>query len=231
MKVEPISIPGPVTLKRAKLHLPNGESVSLEQRRTYSNHEWGVESTAEFLSRIQEVAYTKETHGIEVLKFTTSSAASHGIEIVKVELNDLMNRFTLLDYLTAHLYCDDVKLNDTSIEFTSITDRAKELRNRDGHTYDVFDSAWGPSVSLSQAMILATDQKLSINWTKGMWVVEAEGGHSQCCPSSELSLEIVRTAVRRLYHNRPILVPLNFFTALGQVGIANGQPCWTSEAF
>lgn len=233
MENELIQAPEQAMLKRVNLVREDGGRTTITQRRTHRNGEWGIEAHSDFLSRVQDQCKRSELRGDKIAKITSSSFKADGDEIVQLEMPDIMNRFQLLDYLTVHRVSADFKLSERGddIVLDSVHDHVSKERHEEGHALDVFDIAWTPSISLDQAMVLVTEQKLSIKAVKGGWEVDCGGSHAHAVTNSSLSLEITRTAVRKLYHDQPMLIPTKFFVALVNSTISHGQKNWSPEQF
>ena len=233
MENELIQNPVQVSLKRVNLVHDDGSRTTITQRRVFRIDEWSVEPHSDFLSRVQEASKQIEQRGQVIAKITSSTVKSDGDEIVLVEIPDLMNRFQLLDYLTVHRVSNNFGLTERGdgIAIISVLEEVAKSRHEEGHSIDVFDFAWTPSISLEQAMVLVTEQKLSIKAVKGGWEVDCGGSHSKTLLNSTLPLEITRTAVRKLYHDQPILIPTSFLLSLGNTAIGHGQPNWSPEQF
>jgi hypothetical protein len=226
-----------VKLKRVHLHLENGKTI-VTQRRICRDDEWSVEPTPDFLKRVQETAERiEQRHEGSIGNVTSSTVSSDGTEMVELKLHDLMNRFLVLDYLTCALFIarEYLEVDDQQhINIQNYDDSLREIIQREGFGVSFFHEAWCPSIDPAQAMFLQVYHGLTAGPTKdkkGSWEVSFESLHKHFTPDSVLSLEIVRTVVRKMYADKPVLMPTDAFIRLGKTIIKQGQPHYSTENF
>lgn len=234
--IEKIEAPERVNLKRVNLIRTSppdnvGRTV-ITQRRIYRNHEWSVEPTSVFLERVREASQMVEGRGEEIHQVTSSSFKANGEEMVQLEIPDLMNRVFVLDYLTAAMMSDDIKVTDDYfIRFGTIGEQAQDLAHKQYMSAGFFSEVWMPSATAEQAMFLQVLHDLSTTRVKNTWEVSHDGNFKHPNPNSTLAVEILRTAIRKHFANRPVLIPTSVFLKLGGPVIHPNQPNYSTENY
>lgn len=222
--------PTQVSLKHTHIHHTDGVR-DVAQRRLYRGEEWDLESIPDYLARVAAEAKRLETTGKNVHHIYTSSRKSTGNELVEITVPDLLNRFCVLDYLAALLLKDvEVDVTDGTITINVPSDVIKEAWEH-GMPTDCLSTPWAPSTDPVQAMYLQIVEGLSSRHNKGSWEVSYNDAHKQALNNTHLTLEILRTTIRKNYHEKAILMPTKAFVQLGDLKIEAGQRGFTPESF
>ena len=234
--IQKIEVPDQVDLKRVNLirsaPVLNSNRTTITQRRIYRNHEWSVEPTSVFLERVREAGQMVEGRGEEIHKVTSSSFKSTGEEMVQLEIPDLMNRVFVLDYLTAAMMSDSIKVTDDYfIRFDTIGDHAQDLAQKQYMSAGFFSEVWMPSGTAEQAMFLQVFHDLSTTRVRNTWEVSHDGNFKHPTSNSVLAVEILRTAIRKHFANRPVLIPTSVFLKLGGPVIRPNEPNYSTENY
>lgn len=228
-----IEVPEVVNLKRTRLTYEDGSSSQITQRRVYRNGEWSVETTTAFLERVHGICKQREISGkLGVKQITSSSGRTDGTEMVQLEVGDLMNRLFVLDYLSAAMISSDVVVEkDAVIKFREIGDEAEAVAKAQCLSAGFFSEWWMPSGTAEQAFFLQAFHQLNVEYAKPGWEVSHAGGFKHLNQKSNLTVEILRTVIRKHFSNRPVLMPVKAFLELGKYIVQPNEPNYTTENY